>query len=801
MDIDLRRVLDSLTEPMLALDRSARIFHANEALKGLLGWSRGELLGRPVSEVVPGGLPGVGGAGGASNRSLGASSLLRRTALQRDGRQREVEVRLSPWPGGEAEGLLIASFRELDTQVELERQLDLCNRLNLLDSLVAGALSGTEDEEEAAHALLRACAKAEEWVMGTYWRMDRDDAVLRPLTLWAAAGDLGELVDATLRRTYLPPEGLPGWVWAHRVPLCISDLDHEERFLRGPLAVRRGVRGALFTPVLSHGRTYGVLELLSRVPRSDSRSDEAVASLLGHHFGRFLDRLHSEEQTHTRQRALSRLWNADLLALFISDAHGRLLDANPTLLRMLGYSRQDLHEARLSWAVLMPSRYQGVSEGALRRLRADGVYQSFECELLRKDHTPVPALVGSASLDGQRMVTFALELTDWKPLEVGPPEEAELRLGTLLSHAPVVLFSLDRDGVFTFSEGQGLEALGLRPGQVVGMSVFDVYRAEPGLLEHARRALAGEDFTATETLSNGLQWETHWAPLRDAEGRLTGTIGLALDVTQREREARWRAQLFAEAEQARAAAEEAVRLRDDFLTIASHELKTPLTSVTLQIQTLLRRVREQGPAADAQVLERLVKTERQVHKLARLMEELLDVSRVAAARLPLELEEVDLTQVAREVLERVQEEARRTGTSLELRGEGRVVGRWDRARLEQVVTNLVTNGIKYGAGAPVVVSVRSSAAMALLEVTDRGIGIAPQDLERIFGKFERAVPVRQYGGFGVGLYIVRRLVEALGGAVDVESAPGKGATFRITLPLAGPEARVETSPPSGVGLH
>ncbi|HYO71855.1 MAG TPA: ATP-binding protein, partial [Archangium sp.] len=561
-----------------------------------------------------------------------------------------------------------------------------------------------------------------------------------------------------------------------------------------------GLHGGLFVPVPGSRRVHGVMELLSRAPREEREVDETLGSGVAYHFGRFLDRLHQLDLENTRADALRSLWDSDLLGLFTSDVQGRVLDANPALLRMLGYSRRDVREERLMWSVLTPPRERVVTEGALRRLRADGSFHSYEGTLLRKDSGGVPVLLGSTGLGQGRVMTFALDLSDWKPPETASQQEVDARLHTLIAHAPVVLFSLDRDGLFTLSEGQGLEVLGLKPGQVVGMSVFDVCRAEPAVLTHVRRALNGEEFFSVEPLSNGVVYETHWVPLRDPEGRLAGTLGLAVDVTQREREARWRARLFSEAEEARAEAEHMVRLRDEFLSVASHELKTPLTSLSLQLHTLLKRARQGTRPEDTETAQRLEKAQRQLHKLARMMDELLDVSRLAEGRQRLELSDVDLVQLVREVLERFQEEAQRTGSRLELRAGGPVVGHWDRTKLEQVVTHLVSNALKYGAGAPVEVQVHSSGALALLEVTDHGIGIAPEDLERIFGKFERAVPVRQYGGFGLGLYIVRQLVEALGGGVDAESTPGEGATFHLVLPLAGPERQREHLPPQA-GLH
>ncbi len=807
MALDVRHVLDSLGEPLLALDRSARILHANTAFKELLGWSRLELLGRPVSLVVPGGLPGLpleetpAPPPGPGRRAPGtplSGPPLRVGARQRDGQDREVEVRLSPWRGDETAGLLLVSFHALDTQVELERQLQRHHRLNVLHALLEHALSRVMDEETAAYALLRVCGETEGWALGSYWCVDTEQTVLRPLTVWTATMALSGFVEETLRRTFTPGEGIPGRAWSHREPVWIRDVALEPHFARAEEASRHGLHGGLFIPVLGGGRLHGVLELFRREPLTERESDEALANALCHQLGRFFDRLRHERAEHTRDLALRRLWDSDLLGLFISDGHGRLLDANPSLLRMLGYTLRDLREGRLTWSRLLPAPHRATSEGALRQLREDGAYHSFEGELLRKNDSGVPVLLGSAGLGEGNVMTFALDLSDWKSAETGPRQEVDSRLHTLITHAPVVLFALDGEGNFTLSEGRGLETLGLKPGQVVGVSVFDLYRSEPAILAHVRRALAGEDFLASEPLTNGRVYETHWTPLRDADGHLAGTLGLAVDVTLRQREEHWRARLLEEAEEARLEAEQAVRVRDEFLSIASHELKTPLTSLNLQIQTLLKRAREGQRQDDA---SRLEKAQRQVLKLARLMEELLDVSWVNSGRPRLELGDVDLMQLVREVLERFQDEAQRMGTRLELRGADAVVGRWDRARLEQVVTNLVSNALKYGAGAPVEVSVRSSGSLALLEVTDHGIGIAPENLERIFGKFERAVSVRQYGGFGLGLFIVRQLVEALGGAVDVASTPGQGSTFHIVLPLAGPEIQPGPPSPMPAGLH
>jgi signal transduction histidine kinase len=176
---------------------------------------------------------------------------------------------------------------------------------------------------------------------------------------------------------------------------------------------------------------------------------------------------------------------------------------------------------------------------------------------------------------------------------------------------------------------------------------------------------------------------------------------------------------------------------------------------------------------------------RSVRRLIGLVEELLDTSRLTSGRLQLRREPIDLSALVEEVVARTTSAGTRGNTSVTIRGAKSVEGKWDRARVEQVVTNLVTNAVKYGRGSPVEIEVGSSEEGAILTVRDRGIGIGDADQVRIFERFERAVSSQQYGGLGLGLWISREIVEAHGGRISVASAPGEGATFQVMLPFDG----------------
>ena len=223
---------------------------------------------------------------------------------------------------------------------------------------------------------------------------------------------------------------------------------------------------------------------------------------------------------------------------------------------------------------------------------------------------------------------------------------------------------------------------------------------------------------------------------------------------------------------------DALAVREEFLSLASHELKTPLTSLQLDLAALQKEHRGDGATAT-----RLARAVQQCNRLAKLSENLIDVSCLSAGSIVLRLREADLRAIVVHAMERCREDAERARCPLELGAYSPVLGRCDEARVEQAVCNLIANAIKYGKGRPIELALDAiDDATARITVTDHGIGIAVEDTARIFDLFERAVPSRHYGGLGLGLYVAREIVRAHGGSIFVASKPEAGSTFTILLP-------------------
>ena len=268
---------------------------------------------------------------------------------------------------------------------------------------------------------------------------------------------------------------------------------------------------------------------------------------------------------------------------------------------------------------------------------------------------------------------------------------------------------------------------------------------------------------------------------------MEGETDLALKIREFSDDfARPRAHTAPGSQHARLVAEltQAVHARDAFIAIAAHELRNPMTPILGYVEHILSvggRPESECPRAIIVALERLAGVIGEYIKRATT---LLDISRITAGKLHAELSVVDLSGMMRQAVHRHRAGAERSGCRLEPRIEGEVSGLLDKLAVEQIADNLLSNAVKYGAGEPIGVSLVRNGTAARLTVQDHGIGISEEDQARIFGAFERAVTRREQGGFGIGLWVVRQLVDAMHGEVVVTSRPAEGSTFTVTLPLS-----------------
>ena len=258
----------------------------------------------------------------------------------------------------------------------------------------------------------------------------------------------------------------------------------------------------------------------------------------------------------------------------------------------------------------------------------------------------------------------------------------------------------------------------------------------------------------------------------------------ALEESRRRQQA-----LVAELQDTQIELERALRMRDEFMSMVVHELRTPLSVLAMEVRVRQHQVAAgNGTFFSAENLSRMFeRDQRQVRSLTRLIDDMLDVSQIQHGKLSIRRGRCDLAAMLRRVVAEVQ--GQRSDVPITLGTDGAdVVGEWDEFRLEQVVVNLLTNALRYGAGKPVRVELEQLPGAAAIRVTDQGVGIAPDDRARVFEQFVRVGDRMRTPGLGLGLYITKQLVEAHGGTISVESTLGEGSTFTVALPIATAEA-------------
>ncbi|MGZ3657746.1 MAG: PAS domain-containing sensor histidine kinase [Bdellovibrionota bacterium] len=503
--------------------------------------------------------------------------------------------------------------------------------------------------------------------------------------------------------------------------------------------------------------------------------------------------------------------------IFMLDSRGNLLTWNKGAERMLGYEKGEILGKNFSAFYTEEDNACQHPETELKEAKKVGRYEE-EGWRLRRDGSRFWASVviskltnSSGKLMGFSVVTR--NLTARKRIE-DRLRESEERFRLLVDNVTdYAIFMLDLEGRVA-SWNDGAERIkGYRAKEIVGEHFSIFYPPEviaSGKCDKALREAELNGHYLDEGWRLRKDGSRFWASvvisaIRDRSKKLIGYSKVTRDLSEKKRTEDQLQSAYSDLEirvaertsalegaNAKLEASErelkaAIDVRDEFISIASHELKTPITSLKMQTQMLLARRKSAGlealnPVRFEKFLDGAL---RQVDRLAVLVDDLLDVARAQSQKLTFRFEPTDLSALGEEVAERLKEQVEAAGCSLEIETSEPVVGRFDRFRLDQVMVNLLTNAIKYAPGSKIRISTRTQGAAALLTVRDHGPGI-PLDVQaKLFERFERGNNANNVGGLGLGLFITREIVHGHQGSIRVESRPGEGAAFHVELPLVG----------------
>jgi PAS domain S-box-containing protein len=353
-------------------------------------------------------------------------------------------------------------------------------------------------------------------------------------------------------------------------------------------------------------------------------------------------------------------------------------------------------------------------------------------------------------------------------------------LSAIVNSSDDAIVSKTLDGIITSWNPAAERMFGYTAAEVIGKSIRliippELQAEEDYVLGRIRRGQKVDHFETVRQTKDGRRLDISLtvSPIRDAEGVVVGASKTARDITDKK-------EMEREREETRQQLAEALAGRDEFLAVAAHELRSPLNALVLLWQLLERTPGLSVTPAARKFMER---SRMQLARLSSLVDRLLDVTRVRFGTFDLSREKFELTGLIREAVNRFAAESSELPISLNL--EPRIEGTWDRLRIDQVVSNLVSNAIKYGNEKPIEITASVDGDHAVLTVRDNGDGISSADLDRIFERFERVSDRSKSAGLGLGLWITKRIVESHDGTVVVESELGKGSTFIVRLPLGG----------------
>ncbi|MEH2412614.1 hybrid sensor histidine kinase/response regulator [Nostoc sp.] len=515
-----------------------------------------------------------------------------------------------------------------------------------------------------------------------------------------------------------------------------------------------------------------------------------------------------------------RLVDSNIIGVIVVKMDGAIAEANDAFLEMVGYSQQDLLAGRVRWRDMIPPEYIEANDRAIAELTTKGVCQPFENEYIRKDHSHVSILLSSALLENNpdNIISFVLDLSERKQLELALCKSEE-RYRAFLEQSSEGIWCIELEVPISpeCPEDEQIQHfyqyVYLAECNNVMAQMYGNSRAEEMISARLEDFLVSSDPDNIAYLRSFIRSNYR---LIDAEshkidqqgnskyflnnlvgivekGLLVRAWGTQRDITERKQAEQQCKQLLEREQIARADAEAANRIKDEFLATLSHELRTPLNTIMGWTQLLRNRNLDQTTTGRA-----LETIERNTKSLTQLIEDILDVSRIIRGTLHLNIHQVKLVPLVEAAIDTVRAAAQGKEISIKSRFNpevGVIMG--DANRLQQVVWNLLSNAVKFTPkGGRVDVQLQRIQSYVQIRVSDTGEGIAAEFLSHVFERFRQAdsSKTRSHGGLGLGLAIVRHLVELHGGTVSAESPGiGQGATFIVNLPMKAVDVETNTA--------
>jgi PAS domain S-box-containing protein len=650
---------------------------------------------------------------------------------------------------------------------------------------------------DATPRILQTMGQALGWDMGAMWAPDAEGNLLRCLKVWhAPAAKVDQFASVSREYTFAPGVGLPGRVWKSLKPAWIADVSTDDNFPRAPFAVAQGLRAAFAFPLLFGENFLGVMEFFSHEIREPDDALLAMFASIGSQIGQFMERKWAEESLLKNREALKLAHKIARGGTWQYDLVTNTVDWSEEYYELLGLSPGEVPASFEEWSRrVYPDDLSAVlkeHENAIAEKRDVNIeFRIQRADLEWRWFKRTGRCVYGADGRPLSMIGITFDITERKHAEEALRQsEEQLRLALEAANMGAWEYEVRSEAVKWSSN---LEAIhGLAPGSFGG--TFDDFRKEihpedrQNVLESLARSIedgAQHEIEYRIIRPDGtIRWlEGKGQVIRDGTGKAVRMTGLCVDITERKCAEEEREQLLRNEHAARAEAEAANRTKDEFLALLSHELRTPLVAI-LGWATTLMATPQPDEALTARALETI---KRNARLQTRIIEDMLDVSRIVTGKLQLDIRPVDLPSIIEAAIATVQPTADTKGVRLQLTLDsaiGPVSG--DPHRLQQVVWNLLSNAIKFTpSGGLVEIRLKESGSKAEITVSDTGEGIPTEFLPHIFDRFRQAnsSTTRKHGGLGLGLAIVRHLVELQGGTVAAYSAgEDRGSLFTITLP-------------------